>query len=302
MNTKQRSIAESGIMMHTVDSLLMLVILWNLSGCAIRSELQPAVHINVVKLQQHVARQRADILSSRTLSASTMQTLSMSGLDLQPCATLSSSTCIPALAAAPGLSDEDRHSALVGLWLQQAMAAQPARSTNPATTGLQPWLETARHAWAYLFFTKHTSGERAFDERQAQVRDWYNVATTQVVTRLFQAHDDQSPTATHIGDAASTNVSRDNWHLRVRLQARLPAGERAARIAAGGTVGFPGRAQHPSPRRIRRRVGGCAAIRAPVICDALERNVLAQHDRNTQLGGRQSGATACNAGCHRQHA
>ena len=39
---------------------------------------------------------------------------------------------------------------------------------------LQALMETARHAWAYLFFTGRAPGERAFEDRQTQVRDWYN--------------------------------------------------------------------------------------------------------------------------------
>ncbi|SCX21727.1 hypothetical protein SAMN05216379_11728 [Nitrosomonas eutropha] len=65
-------------------------------------------------------------------------------------------------------------------------------------------------------------------------------------------------------------------------RARSPAGtlayqrDRAAKIAAGGTVGFPGRAQHASPRRIRRRAGGRAASATPHHHHAAIRQLLIQ--------------------------
>ncbi len=50
---------------------------------------------------------------------------------------------------------------------------------------MAPWIEVARYDYAYLFFTRRSPGERAFEDRQTQVRDWYNYAVQQAVTKFF---------------------------------------------------------------------------------------------------------------------
>ena len=73
------------------------------------------------------------------------------------------------------LDDETRLSALAELWLQHAVSISTAVPYSD-TASASAWIETARHTYAYLFFTRRSPGERAFEERQTQVRDWYNYA------------------------------------------------------------------------------------------------------------------------------
>ncbi|WP_242500213.1 LOG family protein [Nitrosomonas eutropha] len=164
MNTKQRSIAESGIMMHTVDSLLdtQRAAAGGAHQCGQAATTCGAPACRHSQQQDPQRVDYADPQHERPGPAAVRHAI----LKYLP---FRRWLRHPACRMKTG-------SALAELWLQQAMAAQPARSANSAAAGLQPWLETARHAWAYLFFTEHTPGERAFDERQAQVRDWYNVA------------------------------------------------------------------------------------------------------------------------------
>ncbi len=66
--------------------------------------------------------------------------------------------------------------------------ARPRDASLPGTRTadeVQAWLEAARHAWAYFFFTERKPSDRAFEDRQIQVRDYYNHAVQQAVTGMF---------------------------------------------------------------------------------------------------------------------
>lgn len=156
-------------------------------GCAVLGEFQPSVLARPIAPQEYLARQRADILGTGQLSAPTTQTLLVTGLNARECTTLSSSGCISALADTQGIADERKLSALAELWLQRAIMLANADSVaDPAAAAFAPWMEAARYAYAYLFFTPRSPGERAFEDRQTQVRDWYNYAVQQAIEHLFE--------------------------------------------------------------------------------------------------------------------
>ena len=197
-----------------------------LGGCAVISELQPAVSVRQLAPGDYVTQRRGDVLSTGRLSALSAQTLRVTGLDPDACASTRSAACTEALAENRLLDDEARLSALAELWLQRALDDL----ANGSATGFTAWMETARHAYAYLFFAARSPSERAFEERQTQVRDWYNYAVQQAVTELFRTRG----TAAAMGPA----LQRDGWTLRMTLQARLPgtAGAPAELLAADSLV------------------------------------------------------------------
>lgn len=51
---------------------------------------------------------------------------------------------------------------------------------------LDAFLQSARHAYAYLFFTARQPAERAFEMRQVQVIGFYNFAVQRAVSRFFE--------------------------------------------------------------------------------------------------------------------
>lgn len=200
-----------------------------LGGCALVSERQPAVSVRSLAPADYVTQRRGDVLSTGRLSALSAQTLRASGLDQAACATTLSQACAAALAEIRYLDDEARLSALAELWLQRALDA----SVNGGAAGFTAWMETARHAYAYLFFAARTPSERAFEERQTQVRDWYNYAVQRAVIELFQTQG----TAGAMGPA----LQRDGWTLRIALQARLPGAAVApAELLPADTLAFRG--------------------------------------------------------------
>lgn len=221
--------------------LLAVVLMGTLGGCALLREFQPSVAVEPMSPGEYIALQRGDILTTGKLSALTAQTLRVAGLDVDACAT-PALACIDALREVQGISDERRLSATAELWLQHAIAlpapakpdkvtttpAKPAR-IDPAQAAadaalaerrLQAWMEAGRHAYAYLFFTTRTPGERAFEDRQTQVRDWYNAAVQEATTQLFDARLGETPDS-----ATVSRAQYAGWTLRIDLAGvRLPDG------------------------------------------------------------------------------
>src|SRR5690606_22387523 len=147
-----------------------------LNGCAILREFGPSVEAEAMGPGEYIAIKRGDILTADELSMATQQTLRAVGLDEDACATTPSVECMRALTAVSGIAEERRLAALAELWTQQAIALTPEGTDPIRDDQIDAWLEAARHAYAYLFFSGRAPGERAFEDRQTQVRDYYNYA------------------------------------------------------------------------------------------------------------------------------
>ena len=195
---------------HVATMLLALATL-GLGGCAM-------VEVRSQDAGEYIASRRGDMLTTGRPSAATAETIRVAGLEASACSA-PGQECIAALAALPGISEERRLAALSELWLQQAMAA-PSAPAGPAR--IDPWLETARHAYAYLFFSERSPGERAFEDRQTQVRDYYNYATQQAGIGLFEL---LAARRRDTGAPTPTTLEHDGWAIHVDLGGvRLPEG------------------------------------------------------------------------------
>ena len=153
---------------------LCLLMLAGLSGCAM-------VTVKSRGSADYIAATRGDVLGTGTLSQSGRETLGVAGLEEKACRG-DIPACVDRLDAIAGLDDERRLSAEAELWVAQAQATARADTA----VSLDAWLRAARSAYAYLFHTARTPGERAFENRQTQVRDYYNYAVGQVGGTLFQ--------------------------------------------------------------------------------------------------------------------
>ncbi|WP_326543163.1 esterase/lipase family protein [Pseudorhodoferax sp.] len=164
--------------------VVLLVALVLLAGCA-------GVTVTSVSPAKYLAERRGDVLTTGRLSESAQEVLRVAGIAdcrERPVA------CRGTLGISGGLTEEQRLSALAELWLEAALAADRAAGAQAMPeAALDAWLETARHAYAYLFFTARRPGERAFEDRQTQVRDYYNYAVQQTVTRLFPSYRGMAP-------------------------------------------------------------------------------------------------------------
>ena len=150
-----------------------------LTGCA-------GVTVRTADPANYLADRRSDVLTAGELSPATQEALRVLDLDAKSCQA-DIPMCHYTVANATGLYDEQRMASLAELWVLQARQVQKSASLPGKRTPneIQAWLEAARHAWAYLFFTNRKPSERAFEDRQVQVRDYYNYAVQQAVTGLF---------------------------------------------------------------------------------------------------------------------
>lgn len=159
-------------------SLLLLSIL--LTGCAM-------VEVKSVDPRQYLAMKRGDILSAGQLGAMTQETLRIVGIKDTSCRQ-SANECHNALEKAAGIAEERRLAALAELWMQHALDLTAQQTNKYSDAAIAAYFETARYAYAYLFFSHRAAGQRAFEDQQTQVRDYYNYAVQQAVTMLFHRH------------------------------------------------------------------------------------------------------------------
>ncbi|HHW1582392.1 MULTISPECIES: esterase/lipase family protein [Gammaproteobacteria] len=162
-----------------------------LSGCAVLREFRPAVEVAAMTPGEYITLKRGDILTSGKLSAATLETIRVAGLDDGACAKPEAAGCIHAVSDVQGLTSEQRLSALSELWLQQAQTLPDTEQQVAPDAGdqrLNAWLEVARHAYAYLFFSERSPDARAFEDRQTQVRDYYNLAVQEAASLVFASY------------------------------------------------------------------------------------------------------------------
>lgn len=201
---------------------LAAVLLLALSGCAM-------VTVQSRGPGDYIAQTRGDVLSTGKLSEAGAETLKVAGIEPKPCQA-DVAACSVQLDDIAGLDPERRLAAQAELWTGAALALGGKGKTGVALgdAAMDAWLEAAQHAYAYLFFTERTPGERAFENRQTQVRDYYNYAVQQVVESLYMRWR-QAP------DDAEGAFAVGPWRLSADLSGfRLPgdAGQPEALIPA----------------------------------------------------------------------
>lgn len=157
---------------------LALVALSGMGGCAM-------VGVSQVKPHEYFNERRADIMDAGRLSDSSTQALNVVALTADSCQQAFKS-CIDTVLHSPGLDDEQRLSASAELWLARAIKADHGAPGQPMDdAALDAYLQAARSAYAYLFFSERKPAQRAFDIRQMQVIDFYNFAVQRTVSRFF---------------------------------------------------------------------------------------------------------------------
>ncbi len=180
------------------------------------------VGVSQIKPHDYANQRRADVIGSGSLSDSTVQALNVVALSADGCRK-AFAACEDTLAQAPGLNDEQRLSALSELWLEQAIQADRGRSgTAMPDQTLNAFLQSARYAYAYLFYTARQPAERAFELRQVQVIGFYNFATERAVSRFFQVLPKLGTQWTQT-DLAGWNVLRPETDIRLPDDVRVPA-------------------------------------------------------------------------------
>lgn len=164
-------------------SCLLICLVTLLSGCA-------GVKTVSVKTTDYISMRRGDILTTGELSTDSYAALQVLGLTEHSCQQ-HLDVCHERLKHSIGLATEQRMATLAELWLQQALGTdRPGRARSVTHHQLNAYLETARYAYAYLFFSERSPQSRALEDRQTQVRDYYNFAVQQAVTGMFNQYQD----------------------------------------------------------------------------------------------------------------
>ena len=195
-------------------------LLWLLPACLALLTGCAGVKVSSIQPSDYLAQRRADVLTSGQLSPATRESLRVMGSEAKPCLA-NAADCRTALRSSPGLSDEQRLSALAELWAKQAMDLEREQPVQ----AISAWLESARYAWAYLFFTDRAPTARAFEDRQTQVRDYYNYAVQQAMTGMFRHRNELGEALPAALDALQGDrMHWQQWQLAIDLSGlRQPA-------------------------------------------------------------------------------
>ena len=168
-----------------------------------------------VSTNDYMSQRRGDILTTGEMSSAVGVALQVVGINEKQCRT-TPEQCRSQLTENIGLDDEQRMSALAELWLQEALAMD--QKINEGILGedvLNAYLESARYAYAYLFLTERSPSQRALEDRQTQVRDYYNFAVQQTVTRTFNHH--QARLRESIDQQGKFSVTSKLWSITGQL-------------------------------------------------------------------------------------
>jgi len=193
----------------------LLAVVLCLNACAM-------VGVSQVKPHDYANERRADVIGAGRLSDSTVQALNVVALTTDTCQR-EFTACTDTVARSAGLDDEQRLSALSELWLGKALGTDRAKDKTPMeAVTLDAYLQSARYAYAYLFYTARPLAERAFDLRQMQVIGFYNYAVQRAVSRFFEALPQLGASWTQT-ELAGWTVERPQTDLHLADGARVPA-------------------------------------------------------------------------------
>lgn len=195
--------------------LAMACLSLTLGGCAM-------VKVKSLGAEDYIAAKRGDVLSSGELSAASLEALQVLGIEAKTC-TADVPACAKTLSTSEGLDEERKLSTSAELWTQAAIRLTPKGEAAQSDATVGAWLEAARYAYAYLFFSPRVPGERAFEDRQTQVRDYYNYAVQQVVGSLFARW--RAQIASDGGVRRDTEMDVAGWRVNAEAtELRMPGG------------------------------------------------------------------------------
>ncbi|MCU4412878.1 alpha/beta fold hydrolase [Acinetobacter sp. WU_MDCI_Axc73] len=198
-----------------------------LSGCQVVSVKQQAVNVTI-------ANERNSILMQDKLSEASLNVLSMSGREAKSCIDQPTS-CVNELKMIPEIVDEQFLSTASELYLAKAMQLDKSSACSVSsitkhrseeyqrqsqktyddcqTEQLKMLDKSVRYSYAYLFKTKRKPIDRIFDNRQVQIRDFYNQAIAKLVTISAQRSSVKKATdSIKIGNSIY-NINLDQYQL-----------------------------------------------------------------------------------------
>lgn len=187
---------------NTILALLTITPLL-ISGCQVVSVKNQALNVSI-------ANERDSILTRKKMSEASLNVLSMTGRQAEKCTDMPEK-CVSDLKEIPEIQDEQLLSTASEAYLTKALElGNSSRCSISRIDKLQSQekqiahqksyeqcldqqLElldkSIRYSYAYLFKTKRHPSERLFDNRQVQIRDFYNQALAKLITNHGLRHD-----------------------------------------------------------------------------------------------------------------
>lgn len=199
-----------------------------MSGCQVVSLKQQALNVTI-------ANERNSILTQKKLSEASLNVLSMSGKEAKICMQ-TPDQCIADLHKIPQILDEQLLSTASELYLSKSITLSESSACkisklskhksdeeqqkiqNSYDECLDQELEaldkSIRYSYAYLFKTERQPQERIFDNRQVQIRDFYN----QALTKLVNVHSLRNP-STNI--APTIKIGKSIYTIDIQSYQRI---------------------------------------------------------------------------------
>ncbi|AOA58679.1 lipase family alpha/beta hydrolase [Acinetobacter larvae] len=171
-----------------------------ITGCQVVSVKNQALNVTI-------ANERDNILTRSKLSEATLNVLSMTGSEAKHCE-IDPEQCITGLLKIPQIQDEQLYSAASELYLSRALALdsecklsrfsqrhkeekqqQEIESYHKCLDQqIYMYDKSIRYSYVYLFKTRRGPQDRIFDNRQVQIRDFYNQALAKMITTYSVRH------------------------------------------------------------------------------------------------------------------
>jgi len=164
--------------MHAKLALVALALL--ATACA-------TVKVDYTSPRDYLAARRGDILSTGQLSHSTASVLFSRGISLDTCKR-EAWGCVQQLFDSEGDTavEDDVLAAIAELATAEAIRRDASGPPTASGKSIVRFLKAARYAYAFLFRGARASDQRSLEERQTQVRDYYNYASERVAQLVFE--------------------------------------------------------------------------------------------------------------------
>ena len=196
--------------MAMLKNLLLCLLLVQLASCAMVSFKKQDTH-------DYIMGKRADVLSDKHLSASTMEVVGITAKSRRECES-KLAACIAEIEKIELPAGSGTYlAAMSELWLLQAQKLQKQEQQEVAYQNAL--LESARYAYAYLFYASSPLNQRVLDNRQMQVTDYYNYAVQTFVNENFKRYSNAEIEASRYNGQAKVG----EWSVKSDLsQMHLP--------------------------------------------------------------------------------
>lgn len=219
-----------------------------LSGCQV-------VSVKQQKVGTTLSNERDSILTRDRLSEASLNLLSMTGRQSQQCIN-TPQTCMQELQQIPEILDEQILSAGSEIFLAHALNLRTSSECNVKNLSkkfkdeaqnqlitqqyqdcsikqLEALNQSIRYSYAYLFASKRPPQQRLFDNRQVQVRDFYN----QSIANLVNAFNEQNEKTSYATEAITIGKSR--YHINLSQYPNLSANT-VEKLISTYNLGFSG--------------------------------------------------------------